>query len=87
MPILLILLWSTMALADPLLDSILGYKYVPVHEYQTIQYEPQEQDWRDEAPTEGEHYSWDNLYLCQYCDTEIIIDPYEDMSEDDAYYY
>lgn len=25
----------------------------------------------------GEHYSWDNLYLDPYENTEIIIDPYE----------
>lgn len=31
----------------------------------------------DHGLDNGEHYSWDNLYLCTYCyETEVIIDPY-----------
>lgn len=34
---------------------------------------------------EAAHDSWDNLYLCQYCDLEVIVDPYADIREDGVY--
>lgn len=34
----------------------------------------------------GDHYSWDDLYLCSYCyNPEVIIDPYG-SSEDEVWF-
>lgn len=79
MPILF-LIWASLSYADPLLDAILGYKYVPVEQvvYEESYEEPYYPDeFGNNETGEGPfHYSWDNIYLCEYCDTEIIIDPY-----------
>lgn len=90
MPLLLLILLSSLAYADPLLDSILGYRYVPREEFETYQTEIQETYTPDEYGNSetGEgpfFYSWDDIYLCQYCETEII---YEDVGDTlDTYSY
>ena len=61
---LLMLFVSGQASADVLLDIMMG------------RYEEPKVVESEESDENGEHYSWDNLYLCQYCDTEIVVDPY-----------
>jgi hypothetical protein len=84
MPMIILLIMLNVANADPLLDAILGYKYVPVNEVGKFDSEVEDvyQDQgEDHSLDNGEHYSWDNIYLCQFCDTEIIIEDYSDLSE------
>lgn len=68
-----------------ILSDIFNGKYPEVEE---ISYEPQETfEEEDHGLDNGEHYTWDNLYLCTYCyDTEVIIDPYQDMGLDESDY-
>lgn len=70
---LFLLMWS--ALNDPLLQII----YSIPEPKEVRNNEPQNNDdySSDESYANGEYYSWDNLYLCTYCETEIIVNPYE----------
>jgi hypothetical protein len=68
-----------------ILSDIFNGKY---EEPEAISYEPQETfEEEDHGLDNGEHYTWDDLYLCTYCyDTEVIIDPYGDMGLDESDY-
>lgn len=84
MPVIILILILNLAHADPLLDAILGYRYVPVGDVIKIDSEVTDvyrDQGEDHSLDNGEHYSWDNLYLCQFCDTEIIIEDYSDLRE------
>jgi hypothetical protein len=84
MPVIIFLILLNIAQADPLLDAILGYRYVPVDEVEKIDSEVidvYQDQGEDHSLDNGEHYSWDNIYLCQFCDTEIIIEDYSDLRE------
>jgi hypothetical protein len=72
--LILMMIYLLPAKADILLDIINGTYEEP----SDISYEPYE----DHGLDNGEHYSWDNLYLCTYCyDTEVILDPYGSENE------
>ncbi len=72
--ILAILLFLLPVKADVLLDIMNG-KYM---NYSYSEEKQQEEIYEeDSSENNGEHYSWDNLYLCSYCyETEVIINPY-----------
>jgi hypothetical protein len=83
MPLIILCLILQFAHADALLDAIYSSIYSPIY----TTYAPPTQNAYQNNPSDEyesfdaygdqtEHYSWDNLYLCQFCDTEIIIDPY-----------
>lgn len=55
-----------------ILSDIFNGKY---EEPSEISYEP-ESSGEDHDLDNGEVYHWDDLYLCTYCDTEVIVDPY-----------
>ena len=79
--ILWILLYLLPAKADFLLDIMNGN----YEEISTISDVEEIDIGEDHGLDNGEHYSWDNLYLCTYCyDTEVIIDPYG--SKDDVWF-
>jgi hypothetical protein len=70
------------AKADVLLDIINGNyaKYeVVVDSEANDSYENQ----HGNSDSEPQHYSWDNLYLCNYCGIEVIVDPYAEQSKDE----
>jgi len=71
--ILTVMIFLLPAKADVLLDIINGkYEFIS-----DISYEEPIDLGEDHGLDNGEHYSWDNLYLCTYCyDTEVILDPY-----------
>ena len=70
--ILWVIIYLLPARADILLDIMNGNYQVS----EDISYE--EDLGEDHGLDNGEHYSWDNLYLCSYCQNpEVIIDPYE----------
>lgn len=74
--ILMMLLFLLPAKADILLDIMNGIYEEPSN----ISYE--DNIGEDHGLDNGEHYSWDNLYLCTYCyDTEVIIDPYSSKND------
>lgn len=81
-----IILWMMIFLlpakADILSDIFNGKYDVP----EDISYESTETDLgEDHGLDNGEHYSWDDLYLCSYCyDTEVIIDPYGNMGQPES---
>jgi len=79
MPLILFLMLFNTAHSDALLDAILGINSQSYTSYPTTTqntYVDDSEEYFDAYGDSTEHYSWDNLYLCQYCDTEIIIDPY-----------
>lgn len=79
LPILLIFLMpAKIAKADILLEIFKGNYYTPMN--QPLLQQPEEENYarygEDHGLDNGEHYSWDNLYLQDYYYTEVIIDPY-----------
>ena len=75
--ILIVMIYLLPAKADVLLDIIYGKYEEPLD----ISYKHEEPE-EDHGLDNGEHYSWDNLYLCTYCyDTEVILDPYGSDNE------
>ncbi len=76
MPIFLLFAYLLSAYAQPWIPQV-GYQYQqPTCETAPeIEYDEPE-PYFDAYGSETPHDSWDNLYLCQYCETEIIIDPY-----------
>jgi hypothetical protein len=76
--------------ADVLLDIMMGRYNPPAPvEYQRDSYEEEEyehgHDYPSDDSAEPEVYHWDNIYLCKWCDVEIIVDPYSGQT--DVYYY
>lgn len=70
---LLLMAWSLTN--DPLLMAI--YSDYQTRQVREVDQEQVEEYGQSEVSDDSEHYSWDNLYLCDYCDTEIILNPYE----------
>lgn len=88
--ILVVTLWLSHAKADALLNAMLGiypYNYEPQEKVEMI--EERSDDEPDSKygnnseyyhdSDHGDHFSFEDYYLCQFCDTEII---YADKEED-----
>ena len=84
MKILILMILTLPVRADILLDIING-KY---EEPSDISYKDYESEYlgEDHGLDNGEHYSWDNLYLCSLCGIEVIVDPYADMGLEESDY-
>lgn len=68
-------------------DALLDVMYAPFQAFKSlppayiapkVQEDSNDENYEyfDAYGSDAEHYSWDDIYLCQYCETEIIIDPY-----------
>jgi hypothetical protein len=75
---LTLLIWSIFS--DPLLKIIYSTPDHAQEKPENEDYGPDlgHEDFRSDSSYEnGEHYSWDDLYLCDFCETEVILNPYE----------
>lgn len=80
--ILLMMIYLLPAKADILLDIMNG-NYPELSNRPNNREESYDEEQYGSDSGDAEHYSWDNLYLCNYCDIEIIIDPYATIEESD----
>lgn len=80
--ILAVLMFLLPAKADMLSDIINGKYNYPSDTYDKEEEDEEEYARSDYEAANGEHYSWDNIYLCSYCyDTEVIINPYSSNND------
>lgn len=80
--IVIMMIYLLPAKADILLDIMNG-TYPEVSNTSNNCEESYNEEQYGNSGGDAEHYSWDNLYLCNYCDIEIIIDPYATIEESD----
>ena len=81
---MILMIQTTYCKAD-MLSDLFNSIYTPVYNYDKIPSEVVNESnelGEDHGLDNGEHYSWDNIYLCQYCDIEVISDPYGDSQSD-----